>query len=905
MRLLAFWQPLRRKLPFLIIVLLFTALGAFSWLAYRELATTLVATAHEHALNVAGRLAAAFAQSEESLKIDPRRVETNAALAWFIQHPDQTSERDAVAALEYNRSASSQIVMVELWDRKGRRLLTASRPGEVVSDSDTARVTSTFVTGSLIGPLVERRDTVLTEARIAVINAYGDTVGVVRQFQHFSPRSGALVRQLIGSDAVVFLGNRTGGLWTDMSRRVQAPAKDGKWIDATANVPGVPWVVWVALPRAAVLGPANALLGRIALLAVIVVAIGGLAAWMFSARLTRPLAELIDAAGSIASGDYSRRVTSDRSDEVGQLTAVFNNMASRVEQATLDLESQAIQLARFQSVVETATDAIFTTDAEGRIQSWNAAAQRTYGYTAREAIGAPLSVLIPPDKRGDIAEEYAELVGGSDALVSGGLVVRDGMRKDGFVFPVELSVSRWKANGATFVTSVVRDISGRAALEARLAHQASHDGLTGLANRGRFRERLAAALSSASDRPEQVAVLFLDLDDFKTVNDTAGHAAGDELLANVTDRLLSATRGTDAVARLGGDEFGILLSQIERAEDVDTVAARIITAIRRPMLVGPREIVVTASIGVARGERGSDADSLLQNADTALYVAKDRGKGMYVWFAPAMHQALVARAQVQGDIGPALERDEFWLAYQPIVALSSERVEGLEALVRWEHPIRGALSPADFISVAESSGQIVPLGRWVLCEACRTVARLPGTPYVTVNISARQLENPSLVDDVSAALEGSGLAPERLLLEITETVLMADTKGTLERLQALKALGVRLGIDDFGTGYSSLRYLQRFPVDVLKIDKSFVDGVDRDDHDAALVRTIVALGEMLGLETVAEGIERGTQRDLLRAIGCRRGQGYFFARPLDALATAGVLGGDPSTVEAETALARP
>jgi len=903
MRLLAFWQPLRRKLPFLIIVLLFTTLGTFSWLAYRELATTLVTTARDHASNVAGRLAAAFAQSEESLKIDPRRVETNAALARFIQRPDETSERDAVQALEYNRSASTQIITVELWDRRGRRLLTVSRPGEVVSDSERDRVTSTFATGSIFGPLVERGDTVLTEARLPVI-AYGDTVGFVRQFQHFSPRSGALVTQLIGSDAVVLLGNSGGDLWTDMALRISLPAKDGKWIDATAAVPGVPWKVWVALPRETVLRPATDLLRRIMLLALIVMAIGGVAASLLSAHLTRPLADLIDAAGSIASGDYSRRVTSDRTDEVGQLTTVFNNMASRVERATLDLESQAIQLARFQSVVETATDAIFTTDIEGKIHSWNAAAQRTYGYTHREAIGAPLEVLIPPENRPVIAEEYAELVGGSDSLVASGLVVRDGMRKDGTVFPVELSVSRWNASGATFVTSVVRDISGRAALEARLAFQASHDGLTGLANRGRFRERLAAALSAAGDRPEQVAVLFVDLDDFKTVNDTAGHAAGDELLAGVTERLLSATRGTDSVARLGGDEFGILLSQIERAEDVDAVAARINTAIRRPMLVAHREVTVTASIGVARGARGAYADSLLQNADTALYAAKDRGKGVYVWFAPAMHQALLARAQVQGDLGPALERNEFWLAYQPIVALSSGRVEGLEALVRWDHPVRGALSPADFIAVAESSGQIVPLGRWVLKEACRTVARFPGAPYVTVNLSARQLENPSLVDDVSAALSSSHLAPDRLFLEITETVLMADTRGTLERLQALKALGVRLGIDDFGTGYSSLRYLQRFPVDVLKIDKSFVDGVDRDDHDAALVRTIVALGDMLGLSTVAEGIERGTQRDLLRAIGCRRGQGYFFARPLDAEGMATLLAEHKPTIEARGMLVR-
>jgi len=887
MRPLAFWQPLRRKLPFLFIALLFTALGAFSWLAYRELATTLVGTAHERVSKVARDLANALAKSEQNLKVDPRRIESNAALAQYLVDPSPDAERSAVEALDYNRSSTQ--ILIELWDRHGRRRLSIGRPGQTPLNPDTSAVSSTFATGSFFGPLIVGNDTVITEARIPVLGAGGDTIGIVRQLSRFSPGSGLLVRELIGSDAVVLLGNASGELWTDMLRRRPAPVNHGKWVAATAAVPGVPWVVWVALPRDVVLQPAQALFQRIVLIAAIVLVIGGIGAWLLSAHLTRPLAALIDAAASIASGDYSRRVQSERNDEMGRLSTVFNKMADRVEHATLDLEAQAIQLARFQSVVETATDAIFTSDAEGKIQSWNAAAQKAYGYTSHEVIGAPLSLLIPEDQRDDIAKEYVTIVDGSDSLMTSGLVVRDGMRKDGTIFPVELSVSRWHASGGTFVTSVVRDISGRAALEARLAYQASHDGLTGLANRGRFRERLAAALSAAGDRPEQVAVLFLDLDDFKTVNDTAGHAAGDELLANVTERLLSATRGTDSVARLGGDEFGILLSGVANEADVDTVAARIVSAIRRPMLVGHREIVVTASIGVARAARGADADALLQNADTALYAAKDRGKGVYAWFAPAMHHALMVRAQVQGDLGPALERNEFWLAYQPIVALSTGRVDGLEALVRWEHPVRGPLSPADFIAVAEASGQIVPLGRWVLEEACRSVASFPGTPYVTVNLSARQLENPSLVEDVWAALQVSRLAPERLFLEITETVLMADTRGTLGRLKALKALGVQLGIDDFGTGYSSLRYLQRFPVDVLKIDKSFVDGVDRDDHDAALVRTIVALGDMLGLATVAEGIERSSQRDHLRAIGCHRGQGYLFARPLDAEATTALL----------------
>jgi diguanylate cyclase (GGDEF)-like protein/PAS domain S-box-containing protein len=574
--------------------------------------------------------------------------------------------------------------------------------------------------------------------------------------------------------------------------------------------------------------------------------------------------------------------------------------AALAEQARALAAAQASE-ARYRSVVETATDAIITSDASGRILFWNAAAEHVYGYTEAEAIGAPLSMLIPEARRASQVEEYARLAAGPVPEPLRAPVLRDARRKDGSVFPVELAVSRWEVDGESFVTSVVRDMSARAALESRLAHQATHDALTGLANRARFRERVAEALAAHPARPDRVAVLFVDLDDFKAVNDTAGHAVGDRVLGAVAERLRETAAGSATVARLGGDEFGVLLVDADGPADVEAVAARLVAALRRPIAVGHHEATVGMSVGIACGAPGVDADGLLRNADTAMYVAKDAGKGEYVWFAPAMHDALLERAQIQVELAPALERGEFWLAYQPIVALDAAGTPGVEALLRWTHPQRGALSPAAFIPVAEASGQIVSLGRWVLQEACRTAATLPGSPYVTVNISGRQLVDPSLVDDVTAALRASGLPAECLVLEITETVLMADTAGMLERLHELKALGVRLAIDDFGTGYSSLRYLQRFPVDVLKIDKSFVDRVDSDDHDAALVRTIVALGEMLGLQTVAEGIEREAQREHLRALGCGLGQGYHFARPLDAAGVAAFLQAADEEADAATA----
>ena len=557
------------------------------------------------------------------------------------------------------------------------------------------------------------------------------------------------------------------------------------------------------------------------------------------------------------------------------LTAALDD--ALVEKARTLAAVQASE-AHFRSVVETATDAIFTANASGEIVFWNAAAQQVYGYTAEEAVGQPLSMLIPEPRRESHLEEFTQLAAGQAPQLTNGPVTRDGRGKNGTVFPVELAISRWEAGGESFITTIVRDVSARMALEARLAHQASHDTLTGLANGARFRERVDAALARWSAQPERVAILFLDLDDFKAINDTAGHDVGDRLLAAVGERLLDATRGSDTVARLGGDEFGVLLAN---TDDPETVAARLVAAMRRPIMLEDREMIIATSVGLARGAPGLRADDLVRNADIAMYAAKTGSRGGFQWFRPEMHAERVERAQIQADLTPALERSEFRLAYQPIVSLHNGQVHGIEALVRWTHPTRGELLPGAFLAFAESSGVIGALGRWVLNEACRTAVRLPGSPSVTVNVTGRHLSDPTLSVDVAVALTASGLEASRLILEITETELMADTESTLPWLRELKALGVQLAIDDFGTGYSSLRYLQQFPVDILKIDKSFVDRIDHDDHDVALVRTIVTLSDMLGLTTVAEGIERAEQLARVQRLGCVLGQGHYFARPLD------------------------
>ncbi len=416
-----------------------------------------------------------------------------------------------------------------------------------------------------------------------------------------------------------------------------------------------------------------------------------------------------------------------------------------------------------------------------------------------------------------------------------------------------------------------------------MVHQALHDTLTGLPNRALFVDRLAHALSR---RGAEVAVLFIDLDRFKAINDTLGHAAGDALLVSVAERIGRCLRGADTAARLGGDEFAVLLEDVVELGDAIAVAERIAKAFRAPFSLDGHEVFCACSIGIARGHGGGD--ELLRNADVAMYRAKADGSDFAV-FEPSMRAEVIERLELEADLRKAEERGQLEVHYQPLVALADGSLAGFEALIRWRHPQRGIVAPAAFIPVAEESGLIHSVGRWVLNTACAQAAhwdRVRPTPpggaprWITVNLSGLELERPDLVDQVAAALDASGLAPERLVLEITETVLMHDTEATIERLSTLKELGVRLAVDDFGTGYSSLRYLSRFPVDLLKMAKPFVDGVDQGERGAALARTIIDLGASLDLAIIAEGIELGAQLSKLRSMACEYGQGYLFARPL-------------------------
>ena len=433
----------------------------------------------------------------------------------------------------------------------------------------------------------------------------------------------------------------------------------------------------------------------------------------------------------------------------------------------------------------------------------------------------------------------------------------------------------------------------------QLTRQAFRDPLTNLPNRALFMDRLTHGLTRAQRRHEHLAVLFLDLDRFKVVNDTLGHTVGDQLLVEVSRRLTSALRPGDTVARLGGDEFGILLEDVADAETAETVAVRVEESLGQPYRFEGREVFVTASIGIALSSAKLGLpEEILRDADLAMYHAKAKGKARHEVFDGSMSAPALDRMDLEMDLRSAISRHEFRLHYQPILRLDTGKITEVEALIRWQHEKRGLLQPDEFIGLTEETGLIVPIGQWVLSEACKQArvwqVEYPTTPplVMSVNLSAKQFQNPKLVEEITQALDESGLAPSCLKLEITESTVMQDAPVTLTKLTELKELGVRLAIDDFGTGYSSLGYLKRFPVDTLKIDRSFVKGLSPDGGDNAIVRAVVTVAKSLNMDVTAEGVETEAQLAELRALGCDRWQGFLFARPVSPERVAPLLASD-------------
>jgi diguanylate cyclase (GGDEF)-like protein/PAS domain S-box-containing protein len=438
------------------------------------------------------------------------------------------------------------------------------------------------------------------------------------------------------------------------------------------------------------------------------------------------------------------------------------------------------------------------------------------------------------------------------------------------------------------IVLAIRDVSERKALEEQLRHQAFHDALTGLANRALFADRLEHALARGERMKAKVAVMLIDLDDFKSINDSLGHAAGDDMLRDVAERLRSSIRTSDTLARVGGDEFAVIVENVDTPADYAKAASRVLDAFVEPVEVAGRHLPVTATVGIACATLGScDGDQLVCNADLAMYSAKLRGGSGWAAFRPEMHDAIQEGLQLKADLLRAVSGGgQLMLDYQPIVSLDDSAIVGVEALARWNHPTRGRLLPHDFIPLAEESGTIVSIGRWVLHEACRQAQRwvdlFVDDLTIAVNVSARQLDADGLIDDVRAALSESGLAPQRLVLEITESELMTNFERAGDTLTALQQLGVRIAIDDFGTGYSSLGQLQHLPVDILKVDRVFADPAGKQSDNGGLLGAVMAIGESLHLTTIAEGIETATQLEELKALACPLGQGYLFSHPVPA-----------------------
>ena len=538
---------------------------------------------------------------------------------------------------------------------------------------------------------------------------------------------------------------------------------------------------------------------------------------------------------------------------------------------------------RFRSLVQHSSDTIMVMSSSGTITYASPSTMALFGVAPEDIVGRDaVSLAHPDDRERAWAELGARLL---DDAVTDALEVRMA-HADGSWRYAEVIVSdlRSQPSVAGFVANL-RDITERKEAEELLAHQALHDPLTSLANRTLIHDRTEQMLVRSRRSHEPIAALFIDLDNFKEVNDTLGHETGDRLLQAVADRFRATVRDSDTVGRLGGDEFVILAEGVSIAAGPEILAERLLEVLREPFHLGERvggSLLVTASIGIASGQRAS-ADDLLRDADIALYRAKAMGKNGLASFEPEMQSAVLDRLGLKMDLMTALANREFHVLYQPLFDLASMKIYGVEALLRWTHPVRGLVGPNEFIPMLEETGHIVEVGGWVLRDACCQAAawHRDGHPLtLSVNVSMRQLESDVLLADVRDALESSGLDPAALLLEITETALMSDADATVARLGALKALGVSIAIDDFGTGYASLGYLRQFPVDALKIDRSFIASMSDAPESGVLIQAMVALAHALGLGTIAEGIEDAPQLESLRAQGCQRGQGFLVSRPV-------------------------
>jgi diguanylate cyclase (GGDEF)-like protein/PAS domain S-box-containing protein len=573
----------------------------------------------------------------------------------------------------------------------------------------------------------------------------------------------------------------------------------------------------------------------------------------------------------------------DESGRVAWIEGFIQDISERMAANAMLREA----VRRYSSIFEHATEGIFQTTPEGRYLNANPALARIYGHTSPDDLiehlhDIPRQLYVLPQRRAEFVKlmQEQEMVRNFESQV---------YRQDGSIIWISENARAVKnADGSVaFFEGTVVDITERKLHEARLEYQASHDSLTGLPNRSLLRDRIEQAIGKSQRDGHQVAVVFVDLDHFKLINDSLGHHVGDRLLLEVADRLVGCVRSQDSVARQGGDEFVIVLTEQHDENEIIAVVSRLLEVISQPWVDEGQEYGLSCSVGVScYPQDGDDPDALLRCADAAMYKAKASGRSTYHFYTPELNLAISERLELENSLRHALDRDEFRVYYQPRIDVASGRIIGAEALIRWDCPGKGIIPPDSFISIAEETGLIIPIGQWILQEACRQARawQRAGLPplNVSVNLSPIQFRHAGLVQSVAAALAQAELDPGCLELELTESFVMHDAERINVAMQSLKALGVDIAVDDFGTGYSSLSYLKRFPVDRLKVDKSFVRDIDSDPDDAAIVRAIITLGNALGLKVVAEGVETRAHHEFLRQHGCDELQGYYFSRPVPA-----------------------
>lgn len=621
-----------------------------------------------------------------------------------------------------------------------------------------------------------------------------------------------------------------------------------------------------------------------------------------SVFVVKPLKRLNKAADQLALGDFSAVLPEDSGDEIGSLVRAFDSMREsrkgvELELSNLNASLESIVMARVSelhdsetyvhAVLDNVNEGIIVIAEAGVIVSFNTAAEKIFGYSGQEIINQNFSILISADNL-DLSGKYHRYSEEADKDPLFG-VTREvvGLHKNYSAFPLELKTSQIRIHNKLLFITTARDISERKEAEQRIRYMASHDTLTNLPNRSLLQDRIQQTLLHNQRRNLQSAVLFIDLDKFKGINDTLGHDVGDGLLKEAAARLVAEVRSEDTVARHGGDEFIILLSTIKKPDDAGVIAQKLLDSLTAPFFIKGKELHISASIGIAiYPDDGNDMGALLKNSDIAMYHAKETGRNNYQFFSAKMNELAAEKQSLSIDLRHAVSRNELFLVYQPVVDMVSGDIEGMEVLLRWQHPALGLISPVKFIPLAEESGLILTIGEWVFRTACVQLVEWQKQGYVVprlaINLSTKQFRQKSLAERIEFILQETGAESRSIGIEITESMLVQNIDEVVDTLLRLSNMGLEISIDDFGTGYSSLSYLKRFPINKLKIDKTFVDDIATHPDDAAIVKAIIAMAHGLQMKVVSEGVETKGQLDFLRQHGCEQYQGYIFSKPLPA-----------------------